>query len=146
MAREDRKRFAFEVRRYNSLENLRATRLLVEHGSYMREERSASHKRIVGVASIDVIGAHVKSHPGFESGPKVLAVEARHLCFRSALREFKEQVLRRGARGLKRAVQLRQLFLALALIGQIGLLAAFNQACRGNNGCAAAAGRTSPPP
>ena len=73
MAREDRQAFCLRGRGVAiRLKTSRAPRLLVEHGSYMREERSASHKRIVGVARIDVIGEHVKPHPGFESDAKPL--------------------------------------------------------------------------
>src|SRR5712675_3166270 len=111
MARKDEKGFAFEVR-HSLAENRPTPRFLVEHGSQTREECSGAHKRIVRVARIDVIGEYVKPYPGFECGPKPLAVEARHLSFRPALCELEEHVLRVGARGPNRALQSLQQVLA----------------------------------
>src|SRR5258705_1451950 len=102
MARKDEKGFAFEVR-HSLAENRRTPRFLVEHGSQTREECSGAHKRIVRVARIDVIGEYVKPHPGFEFGPKPLAVEARHLAVRPALCELQEDVLRVSPLSPKRA-------------------------------------------
>ena len=90
---KDRENFVIDVRRGQALENALAPGFQIEHPHDVREQRSAAHKRIIGVARIHIIREHVKPHGRFKLGPE-LRIARRDRGGRAALRVLQEHVFR----------------------------------------------------